>query len=101
MFWDNYKRLCEENNTSATRVCKELGISISSATDWKNGALPRPKVRKQIADYFGISEAELLGTSAENSPEYKRFEEATAGFTDRDFDELIAYAQLIRARNKK
>lgn len=101
MFWDNYKRLCKENNTSPTRVCKELGISISSATDWKSGALPRPKARKQIADYFGISEAELLGTSAESSAAYKRFEEATAGFTDRDFDELIAYAQLIRARNKK
>ena len=63
MFWDNYKRLCKENNTSPTRVCKELNISISSATEWKNGALPRPTVRKQIAAYFGVSEDTLLSAT--------------------------------------
>lgn len=63
MFWDNYKRLCKENNTSPTRVCKELNISISSATEWKNGALPRPKARKQIAAYFGVSEEVLLSST--------------------------------------
>ena len=31
-------------------------------TSWKNGALPRMSSRKKIADYFGITVEELMGT---------------------------------------
>ena len=34
-------------------------------TSWKNGALPQVKNRKKIADYFGISVDELMGTKKE------------------------------------
>lgn len=101
MFWQNFTRLCRENNTSATRVCKELGISISSATDWKNGSVPSKTSLSKLGEYFGVDPQTFFAAPDTTSVIYKRFEEATAGFTERDFDELIAYAQLIRARNKK
>ena len=31
-------------------------------TSWKHGALPRMSSRKKIADYFGITVEELMGT---------------------------------------
>lgn len=34
-------------------------------TSWKKGALPHIKNRKKIADYFGISVDELMGTKKE------------------------------------
>ena len=34
-------------------------------TSWKNGALPRMSSRKKIADYFGITVEELIGTKKE------------------------------------
>ena len=34
-------------------------------TSWKNGALPRMSSRKKIADYFGITVDELMGTKKE------------------------------------
>ena len=34
-------------------------------TSWKNGALPRMSSRKKIADYFGITVEELMGTKKE------------------------------------
>lgn len=34
-------------------------------TSWKKGALPYIKNRKKIADYFGISVDELMGTKKE------------------------------------
>lgn len=34
-------------------------------TSWKNGALPRMSSRKKIADYFGITVEEPMGTKKE------------------------------------
>ena len=34
-------------------------------TSWKNGALSRMSSRKKIADYFGITVEELMGTKKE------------------------------------
>ena len=43
-------------------VAEELVFSNSMPTSWKNGALPRMSSRKKIADYFGITVEELMGT---------------------------------------
>lgn len=55
MFWEKFKKMCDENNKSPTRVVVELGLSRGSVTNWKKGNLPNPKTIKMIADYFGIS----------------------------------------------
>lgn len=46
-------------------VAEELVFSNSIPTSWKNGALPRMSSRKKIADYFGITVEELMGTKKE------------------------------------
>ena len=46
-------------------VTEELVFSNSMPTSWKNGALPRMSSRKKIADYFGITVEELIGTKKE------------------------------------
>ena len=46
-------------------VAEELVFSNSMPTSWKNGALPRMSSRKKIADYFGITVEELMGTKKE------------------------------------
>ena len=46
-------------------VAEELVFSNSMLTSWKNGALPRMSSRKKIADYFGITVEELMGTKKE------------------------------------
>ena len=43
-------------------IAEELVFSNSMPTSWKNGALPRMSSRKKIADYFGITVEELMGT---------------------------------------
>lgn len=101
MFWENFVELCAEKEKSPTRIIEELGLARSAVTKWRNGAVPSKTSLKKMGDYFGVDPQRLFGARSENSAAYKRFEEATAGFTDRDFDELIAYAQFIRARDKK
>lgn len=65
MFWDNFVNQCEKIEKSPTVVVENLGFKRSAVTSWKNGALPQVKNRKKIADYFGISVEELMGTKKE------------------------------------
>ena len=44
---------------------KNVFFSNSMPTSWKNGAFPRMSSRKKIADYFGITVEELMGTKKE------------------------------------
>lgn len=61
MFWDNYVKLCGNNNKSPNGVANELNLSSGSITAWKKGAVPRAATLQKIADYFKVSVAYLLG----------------------------------------
>ena len=66
MFIDNYLRLCEEKGISPTRVLKEIGISHSLYAKWKTGSEPTNRTKKKIADYFGVTTAELANRQIKN-----------------------------------
>lgn len=65
MFWENFVRECEKIEKYPSYVAEELGFNKSAVTSWKNGSLPRVTSRKKIADYFGITVEELMGTKKE------------------------------------
>lgn len=65
LFWENFVRQCEKIEKYPSYVVEELGFNKSAVTSWKNGALPRVASRKKIADYFGITVEELMGTKKE------------------------------------
>ncbi|MBE6586501.1 MAG: helix-turn-helix transcriptional regulator [Ruminococcaceae bacterium] len=62
MFYQNLLALCGQRSTSPTRVVRELGISGGSVTNWKSGAVPHDATLRKIADYFGVTVDELLGS---------------------------------------
>lgn len=65
MFWNNFLAECAKKGKSPAVVAEELGFSNSATTCWKNGSLPRMSSRKKLADYFGITVDELMGTKKE------------------------------------
>lgn len=65
MFWNNFLAQCVKKGKSPAVVAEELGFSNSATTCWKNGSLPRMSSRKKIAEYFGITVDELMGTKKE------------------------------------
>lgn len=65
MFWENFVVECAKKQKSPSSVAEELGFSNSATTCWKSGSLPRVSSRKKIADYFGITVEELMGTKKE------------------------------------
>lgn len=86
MFWENFLVECAKKAKSPATVAEELGFSNSATTYWKNGSMPRMGSRKKIADYFGISVEELMGTKKEP---------AGQGELNDDMKEFIELAQMM------
>lgn len=65
MFWDNYKKLCDEKNIAPTAAGIAIGVTNAAVSKWKKGATPNGATLQKVADYFGVSVAYLLGEDEE------------------------------------
>lgn len=71
MFWDNYEKLCRSKGETPTEVAFKCGVTSSgTASAWKKGTMPRSAILKSIADYFGVTVADLTadGAGQKNQP---------------------------------
>lgn len=64
LFYENVRDLCALNRTNITQLAKDLGLSTSMPTKWKNGSVPKADTLKMIADHFGVSTDSLLAKQA-------------------------------------
>ena len=61
MFFDVYKKLCEEHNVTCSRAAQEMGINKGTVSVWKKkGTSPQAAQLQKIAEYFGVSADYLL-----------------------------------------
>lgn len=67
-FFETYERLCSERGMSDNAIAAEIGLSDSTVTSWKQGALPRRPTIKKVADYFGIIIEEVMGYAQKEKP---------------------------------
>lgn len=64
--YDIFQKLCDANNVTPYRVCKETGITTATMSNWKAGRYtPKADKMQKIADYFGVS-IEYLMTGEKN-----------------------------------
>ena len=63
MFYDKFTRLCRANDVLPSTVAESIGLSKSSATYWKKGAMPKYETIKKLADYFGVRTTFFLDDS--------------------------------------
>ena len=92
MFYENFDALCTKSGKSKSEVTEAIGLTAKSCTGWKNGAVPRNGTLKKIADYFGISVEELMGTKKEPAGE---------GELTEDMKEILEYAQKMGPEERK
>lgn len=66
MFYDRFVQICSKYGVSPSRAAIEAGLSKSTVTKWKNTptAEPTGTAIKKLAEYFGVSIAELLDGDA-------------------------------------
>lgn len=65
MFWDIFYKVCIEQGTKPNPVAKQIGISSSTVTSWKNGGIPNGETLLKLSDYLGVSTDYLLGRTDE------------------------------------
>ena len=74
MFYDIFKKLCDEKGMKVGHVADAVGINRSSVSTWKkSGYTPRPEALNRIAEYFNVSVDYLLGKEKE-PPKTERFD---------------------------
>lgn len=72
----NIQRLMEKYGKDRVDVCKDLGISYTTFTDWvKGNTYPRIDKIEMLARYFHVTKADLVEDS---SPEYYENNDTTA-----------------------
>lgn len=49
-FATNFRRICNEKNTTPTAVCLKLGLSSSKVNLWNNGSLPKQPILLKLAN---------------------------------------------------
>ena len=112
MFWNRFVLLCNEKNKSPNAVCAELGLSVATATKWKQGAFPRDTTMKKIADYFDTSVSYLSGLTdnpdhlsyisptEKEPPMLERLTEIMQDMTKEELEELNRYVDYMVNRKK-
>lgn len=61
-FYDNYVALCNRAGKSPSAVALEMGLTKPTVNRWKNGSQPTDATIRRVADFFGVSVAELKET---------------------------------------
>lgn len=85
-FFIRYKQLCELNNISPSAFALSIGISKTSVSRWKNGAVPNTDILTQIAKKFNVSTDYLLGNEQK--------EKSSPQLSDKDLIALELFNQL-------
>lgn len=77
MFYTNFLRLCNSIHKSPSAVAEEIGIKKSTVTRWKQGNSQTPANIQKVADYFGVTVAELTGEDQKEKPALPKENELT------------------------
>lgn len=60
---DYAKTLCElmeRNGVSSYKLAKDIGVHVSTISNWRHGKSPKVEHLKLVANYFGITVDTLL-----------------------------------------
>lgn len=107
-FYENLLKACSLRGKSPSAVAKEIGISKSTVTIWKNGSSPSDISVQKLADYFGVTKEVLLGEpapkAAEAAPEpsgdLERLAAALAQLNEEGREKLLDYAADLVASGR-
>jgi len=66
-FSDNLNDLLVKSGITKEGLARKLGISHTTVSRWKHGALPRPALLKRIAEEFGVQVSDLIGDAKPES----------------------------------
>ena len=108
MFYDLYNELCKSKGISCSRAAKEIGLSNSTVTKWKNkGATPSGDTLAKVAAYFGVSVNDLIGKQKDLTIENREVSDDDIKFalfgggqvSDAQYEEVKQFVRFIKERD--
>ena len=99
-FYQNLENLCKENGTTVTAVVKELKLSTSKVTAWKNGSVPNGNILVLLANYFNVSVDYLLGKASPTPEQTDSFTEESADLTPDERSKVEEYIKFIKSQRQ-
>lgn len=102
-FIDNLAYYSYEKKLTISKMAKLLGVSQSTISMWRTGkAFPRIEVLEKLADYFGITVAELLSDSNDNTRKDKPTTMAAHfdgdEYTEEELEEIKRFAKFVKSQ---
>ena len=108
LFYSNFMYLCEHEKTPPEKVAAALDLQPSVINSWKNGSVPKWGVLYNVAGYFNVPLADLIGTDMRaekprklaeerNTPKVHMiplYEDVSAGFGALAVDHVVEYVPL-------
>lgn len=96
VFYHNYLALCREKNISPTAAAVKMGFSRSAVTRWARGSTPHKYALHTIAEYFGVSEDDLLSDEEEMEPsDIRMIGRASQKMRPEDREHLLKYMRFM------
>ena len=93
----NIRKYMELNNMTQTDLCNALGLKFMTVSDWVNAkSYPRIDKIEMMANYFGISKADLVEDSTEKKEYYVDPRTAEIAQEIKDSHELSALFDVQR-----
>ncbi len=94
--YERLKKLCESQNTTITQVAKDLKLSTSMPTAWKNGICPSGETVVKLAKYFDCTTDYILRG---NKPTDEEVAQGVANFEmTPDKEELLMLYEEIGSK---
>lgn len=91
MFKKKFIQLCAARGESPSAVCKKIGISPASFSQWSDNTIPRKVTQVNAADYFGITVEELLS----DDPTPAEIKKEPTGPADELSDDIKLISALV------
>ena len=93
----NIRKYMELNNMTQTDLCNALGLKFMTVSDWVNAkSYPRIDKIEMMANYFGISKADLVEDNTEKKEYYVDPRTAEIAQEIKDSHELSALFDVQR-----
>lgn len=90
MFFEQLAKACKKRGKTVTAIAKELKISKSNVTNWKNGTIPNGEIVVRLSELLGVTADYLL----------KDEDEINVLNISEDEKELLNYYKELDAQDK-
>lgn len=88
-FYSNFLKLCSKKNVSPSCAASAIGLSNAAASGWKKGKVPQDTTLQKLAEYFGVTVAELMAENEKASASRK------SGLINKDDIKKMTHEELL------